>query len=322
MKRIKVLIVGWGKIAYGEGKLDKNSHFGAIEFLKNKIILSGISEIKKKKYHKNFSNIIIERNLNLAIKKTTPDVIAICTTTNAHFEVVKSILVNKFKTKLIFLEKPCFNNYDEFKKIHKLIKKKRTKIIINHPRRFDPNFFRLKNLIVKKKFGKLKRVNFYYYNGFKHNAVHFIDLLYYLFNDSINVLKAKKSLEQDKNNINIDVVLKFNKLKSIIYGYGYSQKPFQIFDIDFHFEKKRILVKNFFEEFCSYSVIKNSFNENILKGKKNLFKRLNHSSPMINAYNVICNYLNSKKNFQYLKNTDFLSVKKTMKTIYEIEKKI
>jgi len=43
---------------------------------------------------------------------------------------------------------------------------------------------------------------------------------------------------------------------------------------------------------------------------------------MINAYNLICNYLNFKKNFQYLRNIDLLSAKKTMKTIYEIEKKI
>jgi len=54
MKKIKILIVGWGKIAYGEGEIDKNSHFSAIKFLNNKIILSGISEIKKKKYPKVF----------------------------------------------------------------------------------------------------------------------------------------------------------------------------------------------------------------------------------------------------------------------------
>jgi predicted dehydrogenase len=311
-KKFKTLIVGAGKIAFGNSMLDPDSHYGAFTKSK-KAKVEGIVDLKKNVILKIRSeyNVKVFNNLKLALKSIRPDIISICTPDQSHFNVCYSIINSQYFPKIIFLEKPCFQNSVELTKISKEAKKKNIEIIVNHTRRFDDNFKILKSNIKKNFFGSIQRVYFTYYNGWLHNAVHNIDILNYLFDDLLIKVKSKKSF-YNKNNL--DVILKFKKNLSLVFATGYSESPYQIFDIDLHFKNFRLLIDNFGKNAYLQKRETNLLGESFLSNKKNIFKK-QKISPMRNAVRIIIKFLETK-NKNVIKDYNINTIGRSMKSIW------
>ena len=311
-KRFKALIVGGGKIVFGNSYLDPDSHYGAFARSK-KVDVKGIVDIKKSVILKirNKHKVKAFNSLDSALKSTRPDIISICTPDKFHFNVCYSIINSQYFPKIIFLEKPCFQNSVELNKISKEAKKKNIEIIVNHTRRFDDNFKMLKSNIKKNTFGTIQRVYFTYYNGWLHNATHQTDLLNYLFDDLLIKVKSKKSF-YSKNNL--DVILKFKKNLSLVFAMGYPESPYQIFDIDLHFKNFRLLIDNFGKNAYLQKRELNLLGESFLSNKKNIFKK-QKISPMKNAVKIIIKFLETN-NKSLTKDYNISTIGRSMQSIW------
>ena len=51
MKKIKTILIGFGKMGKGLGFKDKTSHFGVIKYLNSNFLLLNIIKKKKEKYN-------------------------------------------------------------------------------------------------------------------------------------------------------------------------------------------------------------------------------------------------------------------------------
>ena len=104
---------------------------------------------------------------------------SICTHADSHLELVRE--ASKFNLKGIFLEKPISNTLENARKIIEICNKKKIKLQIDHQRRFDPNYQKLKQWISSGKFGKIQHVNVYYGAGIANTGSHIFDLLRFFF---------------------------------------------------------------------------------------------------------------------------------------------
>lgn len=319
--QFKAIVVGCGKIGFGNKRYLIDSHAYYYNRSKKISLVCGV-DINKKKLNE-FSKIFkceTSNNILYALKKYNPDIISICTPDKSHFKIVNQILGLKYKPSIIFLEKPCFQNIKEFNIIEKKLRKFKTEIIVNHSRRFNKNYLKLKNMIKKNYFGKFINSQSIYYNGWLHNAIHCVDELNFLLNKSFKIYKVSKTLFfKDKKNLNYDVVLKTTDNKSKLLFLSIDEKDYQIFDTDMRFEKFRIFTENFGENIYIQKKIKNKLNENILTNKKILFKKSKLRS-MKYSIELIEKYLNTKDK-SFLFNYRLIDIKNTMKIMWNVKKK-
>ena len=110
-----------------------------------------------------------------------PDIVSISTWKNTHFKFCKLCIENNIKT--IVLEKPLANTLDQSKTLIRLINKNKTKVLVNHRRRFDEQAIKLKKLIKKGRIGKIKQVSCFYVYGLLTTGTHVVDTLRMLLND-------------------------------------------------------------------------------------------------------------------------------------------
>ena len=183
MKKIKVAIIGCGRIGYkNDNNIKKGpySHFKAVSQDKN-FKLVGIAEknnsLRKKialkhniKAYKDYKDLLNNHEIDLVII-ATPD--------ETHFEILKNIVINK--PKYVLCEKPLTNNFYQTEKIIKLYKKNKIHLSVNFSRRYSKYFLKIKKCIDQNYFGKPLNVNLSYSRGFFHNAVHWLDLILWFF---------------------------------------------------------------------------------------------------------------------------------------------
>ncbi len=317
MNKYKSIIVGCGKIGSLSDEDYFLSHANAYKKNRNFKLVCGV-DIKKanrKKFENKFK-VSSSKNLINAINDHKPDIISVCTPDKTHYTIVKQILINKNIPRIIFLEKPCFQNMSELKEIKKLANLKNVVMIINHSKRFDPKITLLKNLFLKKKFGKIRSIYSTYYNGWMHNGVHIIDMIVYLFNSKLKIVNFLKPYFRKKGNI--DIHLKDNKNNFDLFVNSVDEKNFQYFKMEFFFEKFFISINNFGKEIFIKKVTKNKIGEKIL-GKKNYKFKSQKISPINNSLNIILKYF-KEKDKSLLKEYDLDAIQKTMVQMWEIKK--
>ena len=321
INKFKSIVIGCGIIGSGNYKDYKNSHAYAYKKNKNINLVCGVDTNKKKL--RQFSKIFKcnnSTNILNTLKFYKPDVISVCTPDSTHFKIVNKILDSKFKPLIIFLEKPCCNNLREFNYILKKSKKKRVQILVNHSRRFNTNFLKLKTKIKNGKFGKLKSSYSFYYNGWMHNGIHLVDDFIFFFGKDLVVDKVEKANLLDKQkNLTFDAILRFKNSNTKLSFIGVDYNNYQIFDTDLRFENSRVCIDNFGQNIYIQKKNFNKLGENVLTNKKLLFLRPKISN-FENAISKIVKYLKKKEKL-YLKNYRIDDFKKTMKIMWDAQKK-
>jgi len=308
MKKIKTFLIGFGKMGKGLGSKDKESHYGALLSHKRKFNL--LTVIDKKN----------ERSLLTKLNNLKPNLVVISVSSKNHFKICEKLLKARFTPKIIFLEKPALQSKLELKKILKLSRYKNTKIIVNQSYRFNKNIEILKNKLKILKLGKIKKISIRYTNGFKNNGIHLIDLVYFLFGSSISfkLIKCWKNYVTTglSKNDNFDFYMMDKKKKIILEGLSFDKKIYEVFDIDLYFEKAKISIENYLRDFYIQRIVLDKFKNKELSQKKILFKRIKNYS-LISAYNEIYQFCKVNKD---ISNYSLNNNKKTLNTIYEIEK--
>lgn len=236
-KKYKVAIIGCGKIAIEEGnycrKVQPGTHAGAFS-LHPQIEIVGFADIDPKRLKvasKKFPDIPLFISAEEMIKKTQPDIVSIATHTNTHAALVK--LAAKYKIKAIVCEKPMAENIQKAKKMIAACRASNSLLFINHTRRFDPLFIKLKKEIGDGIIGQVVQGSYFYYNGIFNNGTHAVDLMRFFLGDIDWVVAVENKLAKNLDlphlrfDLNVDALLHFKNgaaihLHPLPANYGFS----------------------------------------------------------------------------------------------------
>ena len=313
---IRVGIIGCGTIAGINGIKNQESHAYAIKKLKRlKLVSCYDIDIKKRmsfsKYYKCLSHDSIINLLNDKL-----DIISICTPDSTHFEIAKKLIENLNCPKIIFIEKPVCENEIQYKNLKRLIYNKNINIIVNHSRRFNRDFIKLRMLIKNNFFGKFISGNSIYYKGWRHNGVHIIDTLIFLLQKKI---KIKNIINVKNSNIYCDPTFDLSISVGSIRKSNFMIKSFddnlyQVFDIDLFFDNGRVVIRNFGNEISIYKKYIDKLKRNKIR-KVNLKFNEDKEIALKNAYSLIQKYL-LRNNNNIIKDVNLSASLETMKIIW------
>lgn len=111
------------------------------------------------------------------IAKEKIDIASVAVNTSAHKKLIAS-LIESSSAKMIVCEKPIADNAEELNDIAKMIERHSDKMImINFPRRYNPGFTELEDIIKSKKLGAPVTFTGTFSKGLYHNGCHYLELL-------------------------------------------------------------------------------------------------------------------------------------------------
>jgi predicted dehydrogenase len=208
--QIKTALIGCGRIGYllEQDPLRNKpcTHYGGLKSAGLKVDyacdinverllnFSGIAKIPKENLYSEYNDLL---------QKMKPELVIIATWTDSHAEIGINAARNGAKT--IICEKPVSYNIETAKLLINECKKNNTSLIINHERRYDARYQKVKELIDNNKIGEVKSVIAQVLNPgivskkpdlksgggiLLHDGTHMMDIIRYLFGD-IKLVKGK-----------------------------------------------------------------------------------------------------------------------------------
>ncbi len=193
------------------------------------------------------------------LQEIKPKIVSIATWKDTHFKMTK--LCIKHGVKVIVLEKPLASNISQAREILKLIKRYKTKVLVNHRRRYDKEIIKLKNSLSKGLIGQVIQVSCYYVYGLLTTGTHSVDTLRFLFNDIAGEIKTVYGFKNNFKNFsssddkNFDAVLVFkNGLKVTLQSLDI--KSYDNFDFHIFGKKGKILITDIGRSIFKYGIQK------------------------------------------------------------------
>ena len=262
----KFMVVGCGKIAGFLSKLTQ-SHASAIKSTPGTKLVAcvDINQDKAKKFA-DLYGCRSYQNLEKAMDENLVDVISVCTPDNTHFKIAKEIILSPSRPSVIFLEKPVCRTIKEYEELCKLASNYKVLIVVNNSRRVGKKYEKLKNFFSSKQFGKISQIKVTYYSGWYHNGWHVIDLLCFLFNDTISWDRVGSiGSSPYHNDPTIEITGFFDRLGTKIDISSIDENLFQIFEFDIWCEKGRVKLEDFGNKISFEKRFKNDLGEHVLK---------------------------------------------------------
>lgn len=254
-------------------------------------------------FHSDYKNITNNQDI---------DIVVIATPTDTHFQVL-SAFKNNDNIKIFFMEKPLFNDIDEYSNIDAHVK---DKIVVNYLRRFSLKIQKLKKEIKNKKYFDLEKIIINYCKGLKNNGSHMIDLINFLFDNPkiLSTLVLDESIGFNENDLTYDVFIKIEYQNKIvpIYFIGFNHTQYNIIEVKFYFANQVIKYINSKNQIEYYDIVSHEIfpTYKIIAQEPQLEKLQN--KLMMEAYNYLFEMIQNKKenisSFQdEMKNIQFLS---------------
>ncbi|MGM0466507.1 MAG: Gfo/Idh/MocA family protein, partial [Acidobacteriota bacterium] len=120
------------------------------------------------------------------------DVGIVATTTNEHFSIAKTLLL---EGKSVLVEKPITETVEQGEELIDLAKKNGLMLQVGHLERFNPAVEKLKDLITEPKFIEVQRLGSFSARSLDTNVVldlmiHDLDIILDLINDTVEVIRS------------------------------------------------------------------------------------------------------------------------------------
>jgi len=213
--KVSAAIIGCGRIgcSFDDDPKRKiiSTHVGAYEANNeiDLIALCDVDESKLQKYGSKYNVKNLYTDPTKMFQEQELDIVSICTPSNIHHELVK--LASNAGVKSIFCEKPMADNVLHAKEIIQVCEKNNTILLVDHQRRFQPLYQKVKKMIDNNKLGKIQQSTFYYTAGIENTGSHMIDILRFFFGDIkwISGIMSESNSNKE-NDPNMDGIFKFN----------------------------------------------------------------------------------------------------------------
>jgi predicted dehydrogenase len=184
-KKINAAIIGTGRMGQAYYDLLRKKKINTIGFLDN-----SKNNLKKFKAKNKISSKKIFFSSKNFFKIKNIDLIVISTTTDNHYSYIEMAL--KINIKYILVEKPLCRSLIEAQKILKKIKKKGTRLLVNHNQKETIEFKKIKKIANKFKLGDLKSMTVVAGNmGLAMNGIHYLDTFQHFTGKLLNQVSAQ-----------------------------------------------------------------------------------------------------------------------------------
>tara|TARA_Y100000031_G_scaffold83654_1_gene91973 strand:- start:866 stop:1810 length:945 start_codon:yes stop_codon:yes gene_type:complete len=182
-------------------------------------------------------------SVNELLSEAVPDIVAICSPDETHADIAKEVIEHTNAPRVLVIEKPLCTSTEQLEMLSQL-PQDRTRIIVDHSRRFNSAHQRLKKMIEDNELGtELISVNWQYYAGWFHTGIHAIDTLRMLLGDLSFVYSKKTQVDRFENDPLFDVELQSEKFPGArINLEGVPEKPYMLFECEIFFNKGRIRI--------------------------------------------------------------------------------
>ena len=166
------------------------------------------------------------------------DILSICTLPDTHSEIANFAAQNGVKA--IFCEKPISTSLIEANRMIEACKANDVLLVINHQRRWDPFFIKLKEVIEEAQYGSLQHINFVYTRGIENSGSHLFDMLRHLFGEVKEILSLN-SINDFENEETITASIEFNRgLKGFLIGLNGDN--YRAFDLEIYLSRGKITI--------------------------------------------------------------------------------
>jgi predicted dehydrogenase len=187
MKRLRVGIIGCGKIASGfadDPKMqgDIFTHAEAYSVCKDTEIVAVCDSDPQKLAQCGERWSIQARYLDSIemMDSERLDIVSVCTPDSTHHQVIKGILSAPSPVKAILSEKPLATTVEAAEEIVARAQKVDVVLAVVYMRRFADNYKALKEFLSANQLGEIQAVSGWYTKGVKHNGTHWFDSLRHL----------------------------------------------------------------------------------------------------------------------------------------------
>lgn len=209
MQQFSAALVGLGNIAWrfdgGRISADPSTHLGAYRSSGNVKVICGYSPIEQERQKFEGSCHVPSCEEFHHILEANPDIVSICSPSEAHFE--QALMCLEHKIPMLWLEKPPTIELTELDKLIECARGGATKVLVNYMRRYSPSYERLTQVYQQGLLGKPLRMHVLYSRGLETNGSHFLD---YVFSMKANEPAPDFIMSTSKaDDENPDFVLRF-----------------------------------------------------------------------------------------------------------------
>ena len=178
----KILIIGAGQLGsrHLQGVLKVNSLLNVFVVDPSEVSLNIAKERANEIQHSH--NLFFSNSIDNSIKEY--DIAIIATNANVREQIIKKLL-EEVRISYMILEKVLFQNIEAYSAIEDLISQKNVKTWVNHPRRMFPTYQKIKQHLSENNQEKIYVAITGYDWGIGCNGLHFIDLVCFLKNTSV-----------------------------------------------------------------------------------------------------------------------------------------
>ena len=193
----RVGIIGCGRIASefedDESRGHPCTHAGVYNSLHSTVIVAACDNDSSKltRFSNRWGVEKIHEDHKKMISSEKIDILSVCTPPEMHAGVVIDAARSK-NIKVIFCEKPMATSVEDARKMVEECKRNNVHLVINHSRRWDENYIKVKEIIKREKLGRAIKVNARYTSGVDAMGTHMIDLLVYFFGEPGKVFGVKE----------------------------------------------------------------------------------------------------------------------------------
>jgi predicted dehydrogenase len=245
------------------------------------------------------------------------DVAVISTPDATHFSVAKSLFASREKPLgILFMEKPVCQHPGELAELLALSAAAEIPVVVNMSRRFHALYRQLRQRSIREQTGRLIRADIYYYGGWRHNGIHMVDTLNFLFGGRFTDIQILDSTDTGTEDPTLSVKCLLAGEDAEVWIHGLSDQHYQLFDLDLKYTNGRLQIRNFEADIRWETVVTNNRGEKVLVAS-NLFEGIGERSPLETAYAELHEYL-STGNLSILEPVTLKSVSPSMQVIWSV----
>lgn len=172
------------------------------------------------------------------------DLLLIATPDSTHTSMLQSALSLPNPPPMVIVEKPLCVAPEELHLLVSLVPQHRTRVIVEHSRRFNGGILRLRNLLHAQELGHLLSVHWTYYAGWFHTGVHAVDTLRMLLGECACTGAKRTGRGRNADDPLLHVTLAATELPNVpITLAGAPDTPYEIFEAEFVCSAGRIRIQ-------------------------------------------------------------------------------